>query len=513
MEQINVNLIPGGIPQICHASQYDDGRVIRLNLFDGDTPYVLAGTETVTVKVRRPDLTIYEKELDISANSYVDLVTTFTMCQISGLSDCELVIESIGTKISSANFKMAVEVDAYGDLDENTKSGAIVEFETAIDEKIGKYQLNFVFNNSTDHVPSNPVDLDSISSCKVNYLNWNQMLSADNENDYDITFNYSIRISPVANKFSYGLSGTYRGTTGDVPDFFTWKNGDTLIKGHKYLLTNTSPHICIRVDGTGSPAAVVTGNRVNVSDQKGIIVNCTTAGKFSIAANFGSNIPSSYNFTGSTICVTMFDLTTMFGESIANYLYNLEYSTPGAGIDIFKTMFSEEWYNYDNSNTEKSLASATGEDYPYATFSFGQDVYGGSLILENDIAKLKITHIKMLFNVSDMNNTNSKPGWKNCGVKNYFGVDKYKNYVESNAGSAYIDTRNSGDLVYMAASNITQSQWKSQYPNLVVQVLVPLETPTYVELQNVPTSFKTRKGENIFFSKQGTTEVTYFNIK
>ena len=514
MEQINVNLIPGGIPQICHASQYDDGRVIRLNLFDGNTPYVLAGTETVTVKVRRSDLTTYEKELDISANSYVDLITTLDMCRASGLSDCELVIESSGIKIGSANFKMAVEADAYGDLDENTKSGGVVEFETVIDEKIKKLQVDFVFDNSSSRLPSSPVDLVSASSCKINYLNWNQMLSVNNQYTRAITVS-AVRFALVSNRFSYDLTGSYSGATGDVTNFFVPKEGDTLTKGHIYLVTNNDPHICVRVDGIGSPAAVVTGNRVNVSDQKGIIVKCTTAGDFSIAANFGTNVPLYYRYEHSVLSVNMFDLTAMFSDTIANHLYNLEQSTPGAGVKIFKTLFPEAWYDYNDSNTEKSLASATGDDYPYATFSFGQDVYGGSLILENDTAKLKITHIKMSFNVSDMNNTNSQPGWKDCGVKNYFGVGKLKSETRTNVDNAGIDTRNGKDVIYLRGDGafINQTTYKSTYPNLVVQVLVPLETPTYIDLQNVPTSFKTRKGENIFFSKQGTTEVTYFNIK
>ena len=55
MEAIKVNLIPNGIPQMCHASQYDEGRQIRLDLFDGFTPYVIQSGDTFTLNVRKPD--------------------------------------------------------------------------------------------------------------------------------------------------------------------------------------------------------------------------------------------------------------------------------------------------------------------------------------------------------------------------------------------------------------------------------------------------------------------------
>ena len=58
MEIIKLNLIPNGVNPTCHAKQYDEGRVIRFELFDGLTPYTLQSGDTVTLNLRKPDNTI-----------------------------------------------------------------------------------------------------------------------------------------------------------------------------------------------------------------------------------------------------------------------------------------------------------------------------------------------------------------------------------------------------------------------------------------------------------------------
>ena len=53
MEQIILNLVPGGVSPVCYVSQYDVGRKIRLHLRNGSDPYVLSGAETVTATIRK----------------------------------------------------------------------------------------------------------------------------------------------------------------------------------------------------------------------------------------------------------------------------------------------------------------------------------------------------------------------------------------------------------------------------------------------------------------------------
>ena len=111
MEAINVDLIPGKANAVCHVSQYDIGRTIRLNLFEGGSVYTLAGTETLTVAVRKPDGNVATEAVTNTSSSYVEIVTTQQMDAVAGCNLCELSITSGADVIGTANFYMEVELD------------------------------------------------------------------------------------------------------------------------------------------------------------------------------------------------------------------------------------------------------------------------------------------------------------------------------------------------------------------------------------------------------------------
>lgn len=112
MEQINLNLIPGRTMPVAHASQYDVGRTIRFNLFEGDTIYTLDGTETVNVNVRKTDGNVVTEELTVTASAtYVDVVTTEQMTACSGSNLAEIQIIKGDDTIGTLNFIFEVEED------------------------------------------------------------------------------------------------------------------------------------------------------------------------------------------------------------------------------------------------------------------------------------------------------------------------------------------------------------------------------------------------------------------
>ena len=111
MEIINLDMVPGKKSPVCHASQYDDGRVIRFNLYDSGLPYILDGTETITFEVRKPDGNIVTSTLTNTSDSYVDVVTTEQMTAVKGANLCEVRVEKGATNIGSLNVIMAVEMD------------------------------------------------------------------------------------------------------------------------------------------------------------------------------------------------------------------------------------------------------------------------------------------------------------------------------------------------------------------------------------------------------------------
>lgn len=112
MEAIKVNLIPNGIPQMCHASQYDEGRQIRLDLFDGFTPYVIQSGDTFTLNVRKPDNhVIIETVTGTEGETHLVIETTEQMTAVMGKNLCEIRVENDGDNIGSLNFIMQVEKD------------------------------------------------------------------------------------------------------------------------------------------------------------------------------------------------------------------------------------------------------------------------------------------------------------------------------------------------------------------------------------------------------------------
>lgn len=118
MEQINLNLVPSGVNPVCHVSQYDTGRQIKLNLLNGTTAYSIQSGDSVTLEVRKPDNTIVTAAVTATEGAnFVTIETTEQMCAVSGVNLCQLSIENGSDKIGTLNFLMAVEQDVLANGD------------------------------------------------------------------------------------------------------------------------------------------------------------------------------------------------------------------------------------------------------------------------------------------------------------------------------------------------------------------------------------------------------------
>jgi hypothetical protein len=83
MEQIRLDLIPGKSAPVCHASQYDVGRTIRLNLVEGGSEYSIPSGTTAEIHIRKPDNNIISAAVTATqGNKYIDIVTAeqWTAC-------------------------------------------------------------------------------------------------------------------------------------------------------------------------------------------------------------------------------------------------------------------------------------------------------------------------------------------------------------------------------------------------------------------------------------------------
>ena len=155
MESIKLNLIPNGVSPACHCSQYDNGRVIRLELFDGLTPYTIRSGDTFTLNVRKQDNTIIDSSAPISAtqgNTYVDLTTTTQICAVTGLNLCDLKITNGSTEIGTLNFIMVVERDVLADGDPS--ESVIEDLDALVIEAVGD---NYYTKEETDEQISDAI--------------------------------------------------------------------------------------------------------------------------------------------------------------------------------------------------------------------------------------------------------------------------------------------------------------------------------------------------------------------
>ena len=136
MEIIKLNLIPTGVNPTCHVKQYDTGRVIRFELFEGLTPYTLQSGDTVTLNLRKPDNTIIESSVTATqGNKYVDLTTTEQMCAVVGYTLGTFKIANGSVDIGTLNFIMQVERDVLAD---GIASQSVIEdLDALVQEAVG----------------------------------------------------------------------------------------------------------------------------------------------------------------------------------------------------------------------------------------------------------------------------------------------------------------------------------------------------------------------------------------
>ena len=119
MEIIKLNIIPSGVNPTCHASQYDEGRVIRVELFEGLTPFTLQASDEIGLSIRKPDDKIVTMVVENTEDNYVDIVTTQQACAVVGANLCELTIKRSSVTIGTLNFYMQVERDPLADGDDS----------------------------------------------------------------------------------------------------------------------------------------------------------------------------------------------------------------------------------------------------------------------------------------------------------------------------------------------------------------------------------------------------------
>ena len=129
MEEITLNLIPGGATQVVHASQFDEGRQFKLIMYNGDEPFVPTGVYGAKFRSIKPDGNIIEANVTLTTGSNEIIVTTTEqMCAVEGDSICEIRFTRGGTEtLGSANFIIRVELDPIFEGTSSQSEGQIYD--------------------------------------------------------------------------------------------------------------------------------------------------------------------------------------------------------------------------------------------------------------------------------------------------------------------------------------------------------------------------------------------------
>ena len=220
-----------------------------------------------------------------------------------------------------------------------------------------------------------------------------------------------------------------------------------------------------------------------------------------------------YSLSGKGLVVTAFSLS---GNLTVVGAYGLRTSTENA---IAITAYLDNTVTYD-ARIQLAVGVENLTTYePYtgttATLDLPSTVYGGEVDLATGKGKRTVDVISLA--VADMNNLEKYPGWKHQQwigdyVENTNQDAQFvyaANYIISNADGDKRLRFNAADDVYFDSSAIglTQSQFKSQYPDLVFQFAFERLTPATFQATGSQ-SLPALSGENVLITNADSLTVT-----
>lgn len=112
-----LNLIPGGVIPVVNCSQYDVGRVLTFDIYDGNTPASLASGTTVKVEGTKPSRHAfsYGSPTATISGSTVTVSTADQMTAEAGTVECKIVLTNGSQVIGTAMFLLECEVAGVQD--------------------------------------------------------------------------------------------------------------------------------------------------------------------------------------------------------------------------------------------------------------------------------------------------------------------------------------------------------------------------------------------------------------
>lgn len=392
-QTIGVNITPQNFQPTLHFSQGDVGRVFVINVTDYDIP---TGA-TVTCVATKPSGMGFTVSGTVSGNS-VTFTSTAEMTDEWGRFPAEIRIASGNTLLGTANFLMIGEKDPHP---ASTIDGTQEELIPQLTLLVNRVEAAA---ESVHDLTVSATTLTAGSDATATYDSTNNSIAfgiprgADGDvtrsefNDLksEITQNGVVQgsqglvsDSKISDAVPYLFRQTADGTrVGNVVEeeivggTVAWNQqmhqhtGYSVQRGDLTGVTVTvDANGFISVVGTPSSDAVfvISPNKI-IPANRALLMMCENYSGFSWgrsgfpfiqrdaqiikhtaeitnAVRIALTANTAYNISG--VRFMTFDLTQMFGATIADHLYNLETATAGAGVAVFRKMFPKPYYAYN----------------------------------------------------------------------------------------------------------------------------------------------------------------------
>lgn len=496
IESINLNLIPSGVSPVCHVSQYDAGRQIKINLFEGINPYTIQSGDAFTLNVRKPDNTIVTTSVSgTQGNTYITISTTEQIAAVVGENLCELKITNGSTVIGTLNFVMLVERDVLAD---GIPSQSVIEdLDERIAEAIGD---NYYNKNETD----------ALLALKADKTEFYNFYPTEQESGAIASFTDGAENIPVKSLVSqivavesgngqpksptnpYTISGFDSGVVSVIGknwfDFEGWLNANSI------TYTKTGDSI------TFTPNSSLYTNPYVFSDRDINVSASVTNFTFN-----GTNLRLDF-LNENDVPQTSIAIGGLVRNNFNACKVRLNWSTMGTSVTIDKPMINL-------GTTAETYEAYNGNDY---TFTFGQTVYGGhfdnkgNLVVERVCKRLTTAYNlsgayqgSIIYNVSSAETSDAdftKPIM--CNNLQYVGTST-SDFIYGTCIN-YLYTSFNLWLKNGAFSDLAEAtQWLANNPTYICYYLANPITLS-ITSQDIPTLL----GVNNIFSDTGDVDVT-----
>lgn len=201
--------------------------------------------------------------------------------------------------------------------------------------------------------------------------------------------------------------------------------------------------------------------------------------------------------------VQTFDLTQMFGETVAEEIATMETEQAGAGVAYFKSLFYKDYYPYSAGGTLMTVGQVNGEPYRAVNVDWTDTagtVYGGSLDLATGVLTAKYGYVDLgTLNYTYTYKEGIPSRFRTTLTNGKYGINLYCTQYKTTQAKEEDKTIYFADSYYGTNALII---WDSSYTDATTfktamsGVYLAYELATPITYTLTPTQIKSLRGKN-----------------